>query len=237
MENTAHSPQSSHRVRLVSTFADLIAARFEGDINAICWRRQLPGDFQEIVTQLHAEAGMTTLEDDDLRALKLSTSGAIARKVLLADQDLLRDHGLAPSLDIIIGYPRDDAASPVATDVHSFHVDSAPVATDTFLCTYVGATSEGLVNEAAVRRVEVAETRAQLLKIYGGPDDQNFSAYLSEHSFDLHYAAQPGAQPYVFGNGNLWRLAIAYPGAPVLPCIHRAPMTLPGAPARLLLIS
>ena len=75
------------------------------------------------------------------------------------------------------------------------------------------------------------------MKIYGGPDDENFAAYLSEHSFDLHYWPLPGSQPYSFGLGSLWRIAIAYPGSPVLPCIHRAPLTMPDAPARLLLIS
>jgi hypothetical protein len=180
---------------------------------------------------------MTTIGDDDLRGLTLSPAGSAARDALLADQSLLRDHGLAPILDCITGYPRDAPTGPIPTDVYSFHVDSAPVPADTYLCTYSGSPSEGLLNEMAIRRVEVAETRAQLLKIYGGPDDENFPAYLSEHCFDLHFAPRPGAQPYTFGLGNLWRIAIAYPNSPVLPCIHRAPVTPPGAPARLLLIS
>ena len=184
---------------------------------------------------------MTTIEDDDLRALTLSPAGSAARDVLLADQALLRHHGLAPILDCITGYPRDDesdaAVGAIPTDVYSFHVDSAPVPADTYLCTYIGSPSERLTNEMAIRRVEVAETRAQLLQLYGGPDDAGFAAYLREQCFDLHYAPLPGAQPASFGLGNIWRIAIAYPGSPVLPCIHRAPLTLPGAPARLLLIS
>ena len=136
-----------------------------------------------------------------------------------------------------MGYPRDAADGPVPTDVYSWHVDRAPVPADTYLCTYIGGSSEGLPNEAAVRRVDVAETRAKLLELYGGPDGEDFAAYLAEHSFDLHYSPMLGAQPYGFGLGNLWRIAIAYPGAPVLPCIHRAPLTPRGAPARLLLIS
>ncbi len=40
-----------------------------------------------------------------------------------------------------------------------------------------------------------------------------------------------------FGLGNLWRIAVDYPGSPVPPCIHRAPITRPGRPPRLLLIS
>jgi hypothetical protein len=199
------------------------------------------GGFREIVDRLGVEEGMTTIEDDDLRALTLSAAGSVAREVLLADQALLRGHGLAPILDCITGYPRDEradeAGGAIPTDVYSFHVDRATIAADTYLCTYIGGSSEGLANEMAIRRVEVAETRAQLLKRYGGADDAEFAAYLSEQCFDLHYAPLPGAQPYAFGLGNLWRIAIAYPGCPVLPCIHRAPLSPPGAPARLLLIS
>ncbi|CAN0438530.1 unnamed protein product, partial [Phaeothamnion confervicola] len=128
-----------HRIRIVDSFEQLIATRFEGDINAVCWPRQLPGNFQEIVDQLQANKGMTTIGDDDLRALSLSPAGSVAREVLLADQALLRGHGLAPTLDYITSYPRDDAAGPIPTDVYSFHVDSAPAEADTFLCTYIGS--------------------------------------------------------------------------------------------------
>lgn len=237
VERNSTDPRASHRIGIVGSFDELIATRFELDVNALCWPRRLPGDFREILEKLQAGEGMAPVEDDDLRSLTLSPAGCAARDVLLADQALLRGHGLAPSLDCITGYPRDDAAGPVATDVYSFHVDSAPVEADTYLCTYVGSTSEGLANEEAERRVDVAETRAELLKIYGGADDEGFAAYLSEHCFDLHYRPLAGAQPYSFGLGNLWRIAIAYPHCPVLPCIHRAPLTLPGDPARLLLIS
>jgi hypothetical protein len=237
LETDTKTETRSHRVRNVGSFDELITTRFQGDINALCWPRQLPGDFKNITDQLLTDDGITTIGDDDLQALTLSPAGAVAREVLLADQALLRGQGLAPGLDCITGYFRDGAASPVPTDVYSFHVDSAPVPADTYLCTYAGSPSQGLANELAIRRVEVAETRAQLLKDYGGPDGQDFAAYLTEHCFDLHYWPQTGAQPYSFGLGNLWRIAIAYPGCPVLPCIHRAPLTMPGAITRLLLIS
>ena len=228
---------SSRRIRTVDSLEELIATPFAGDVNALCWPRQLPGDFKEILRLIPDEDGVATIEDEDLRALTLSPAGAQARDVLLADQAMLRDHGLSPSLDRIAGYPSDPATGPIPTDVYSFHVDSAPVEADTYLCTYIGSSSEGLPNEMAIRRVDDAETRARLLEIYGGPDDEAFAAHLSEQCFDLHYWPRPNAQPYAFGLGNLWRIATAYPGSPVLPCIHRAPRTLPGAPARLLLIS
>ena len=44
----------------------------------------------------------------------------------------------------------------------------------------------------------------------------------------LHYAPLPHARSFSFGKGNLWRIAVDYPGSPVPPCIHRAPATLLG---------
>ena len=50
-------------------------------------------------------------------------------------------------------------------------------------------------------------------------------------------AALPGARPWSFGVGHLWKIACLYDGSPVPPCVHRAPPTIPGQPPRLLLIS
>jgi hypothetical protein len=105
------------------------------------------------------------------------------------------------------------------------------------LCTYHGQPSEGLINEHAQRLVEIPSVRADLLAMYGGPDDAGFQDFLSEHAYDLHYAALPQARPHLFGVGNLWRIATAYPGSPVLASIHRAPPAGPGDAPRLLLIS
>src|SRR6185369_11174726 len=150
---------------------------------------------------------------------------------------LLREHNLDPVLNCIHGYPHDENPGPVSTDVFSFHADSATVETDTYLCTYHGPASEGLRNDEAQRRVDVPATRAELLKLFGGDDNDAFREYLNEHCYDLHYAPVASAQPFSFGLGNLWRIAVDYPGSPVPPCIHRAPATFPGQPPRLLLIS
>jgi len=224
-------------IKLVGSFAELVATPFAGPLNAICWPRPLPGHFDEVIDQLGTTAGMTTLDESGLRALPVSEAGRKAIEMLLADQELLRAHGLVPILDCIHGYPRDEPSSPVPTDVYSFHADSAPVPTDTYLCSYTGAASEGLRNDEAMRRVDVPETRAALLKEFGGGDDRDFLDYLEDNCYDLHYAPSPGARPFSFGLGNLWRIAIRYPGCPVPPCIHRAPACVPGRPPRLLLIS
>ena len=79
--------------------------------------------------------------------------------------------------------------------------------------------------------------RARLLARFGGDDGEEFRAWLSENFHDLHYVPVAQARPFSFGVGNLWRIAVAWPGCPVPACIHRAPEDLPGLPGRLLLIS
>jgi hypothetical protein len=230
-------PTDYPRIQRVSSFQELVATPFSGGVNALVWERSLPGDFGEVVARLGAGEGIVTLEESQLLALPVSAAGRVAIEVLLADLRLLRAQELAPVLNCIHGYPRDEQPEPVATDVLSFHADSAQVEADTWLCTYHGATSEGLRNDEAQRRVDIPATRAELLQLYGGQDDDGFREFLNENCYDLHYAAVPSARPFSFGLGNLWRIAVDWPGCPVPPCIHRAPASLPGQPPRLLLIS
>ena len=232
-------PPGYTRIKIVHSVHELVTTPFTHGINALCWPRTLMGDFAEVVTRLAVRDGITTLDDDQLLSLRpsLSPAGRAAIDILLEDQRLLRARDLAPSLDCIDGYLRDDAPGPVPTDVYSVHVDSATVEADTYLCTYHGPASEGLRNDEAQRRVDTPETRAQLLALFGGEDGDDFVEHLKENCYDLHYAPVAQAQPFCFGLHNLWRIATAYPGSPVPPCIHRAPETLPGQPPRLLLIS
>jgi hypothetical protein len=236
---TLNLPPGYTRIRRVHSFHELVTTPFAGGVNALCWPRTLPGDFSAVVAQLGEGdgEGIITLDAARLRALPVSAAGRVAIDQLLADQRLLRDHDLDPVLNCINGYPRDEHPGPVPTDVFSFHADSATVETDTYLCTYHGPASEGLRNDEAQRRVDRPEIRAELLRRFGGEDNADFHAHLKENCYDLHYAPVPPARPFSFGLGNLWRIAVDYPGSPVPPCIHRAPATLPGQPPRLLLIS
>lgn len=229
-------PLGYPRVRSVDSFHELLTTPFTDGINALCWPRALPGDFREVLECLGAGEGIVTLDEDRLAGLPVSAAGRVAIEFLLDDQRLLRAHDLDPVLNCIYGYPRDEEGSPVPTDVFSFHADRAPVETDTWLCTYHGPASEGLRNDEARRRVDLPETRAELLQLFGGEDGEEFREYLSEQCYDLHYAPAPEARPFSFGVGHLWRIAVDFPGSPVPPCIHRAPATLPGDPPRLLLI-
>ena len=230
-------PPDYIRIQRVNSFHELVSTRFAGGVNALCWPRTLPGDFSEVVMHLGDCQGVVALDESQLHALPVSAAGRAAIHILLEDLRLLRDHGLDPALNCINGYPRDVQPGPVSTDVFSFHADSATVETDTWLCTYHGPTTEGLRNDEAQRRVDIPATRAQLLQLYGGADDDGFLGYLNQNCYDLHYAPVPQARPFSFGQGNLWRIAVAYPGSPVPPCIHRAPETTPEQPLRLLLIN
>lgn len=224
------------RIKIVGSFDELVSTPFTGGVNALCWQRTLAGDFAEVTAHINASDEIVTLDPESLGDLRkrLSSAGQAAIDAMLADYALLEERGLDPCLDCIPAYPRDDVADVLRTDVYSFHADRAPVQADTYLCTYIGASSEGLPNEHAVRHADIPQTRAALQAQCGNDD---FDEYLREYSYDLHYRADAGADIYQFGIGNLWRIAIEYPGCPVPPCIHRAPAQKPGEQARLLLIS
>lgn len=230
-------PTGYNRIKRVRNFQELSATPFVDGINALCWERPLAGNFAEVARAIVSREGVVALDEAHLKSLALTAAGLCALQVMLEDLRLLRELGRDPVLNCIHGYPRDEEPGPVPTDVFSFHADSAPVEADTWLCTYHGRTSEGLRNDEARRKADVPEIRAELLKRFGGEDNEDFRAWLTENCFDLHYAPVHGAQPFSFGLFNLWRIAIDWPGNPVPPCIHRAPETVSFDPPRLLLIS
>ena len=133
---------AENQVQRVTNFKDLISAPFQGEINAICWHRQLKGDFAEIVNKLELDGNITVVDQEQLLNLSLSGEGQLAREILLQDWKLLEEHGASPVLNVILNYDRDDCFPFFPTDVYSFHVDRSPVPTDTFLCTYYGEASE-----------------------------------------------------------------------------------------------
>ena len=219
-------PDSSHtvnQIQSVTNFQELVSIPFDGAMNAICWTRKLPGDFAEIVNKVKLTGNITVLEHEELLELELSEQGQLAREIILNDLKALTVHGASPVLNLIKYYERDDAYPFFPTDVYSFHVDRSPIPTDTFLCTYHGEPSEILPNAQAEQKVLVPQIRDELKKLYGGADE-GFESFLSEHFFDLHYRAKPGARVISLGLGNLWRLAVDHPESKALPCVHRAPV-------------
>jgi hypothetical protein len=230
---TDHSQAKDH-IHSVTNFNDLVSTPFSGEMNAICWNRELRGDFLEIINKVELSGNITVLSPEELLELQLSEQGQLARELLLNDLSLLKAHGAAPTLNVIQYYERDDSYPFFPTDVYSFHVDRSPIPTETFLCTYYGGSSEIIPNSQAEQKILIPEIRNELKKLYHGPDE-GFEAFLSENFFDLHYQAKPGAHPISIGLGNLCRLAVDHPESKVLPCLHRAPKEKIGEP-RLLLI-
>ena len=230
-----HNPFSNlNQIGVVATFTELIETEFKDSMNAICWHRNLKGDFEEIVTHLTLKDDITVINPSDLIGLQLTKQGRIARDYILNDMQLLTDFGACPTLNLLKCYERDNALSYITTDVYSYHVDSSPIATDTFLCTYRGAASDLISNAHAVSKIEIPEIRKKLFELYEGPLDE-FETFLKENYFDLHYEAKPEAKPINLGVGNLWRLAVQHPNQKVPACIHRAPIENDGE-YRLLLI-
>lgn len=222
------------QVSVVSSFPELVNSTFYGEMNALCWHRNLVGDFQEIVAQLQLEDNITEITADDLLALRLSKQGQLARDIILQDMQLLADFGASPSLNLLKCYERDDELDFISTDVYSFHVDRSPIATDTFLCTYHGAASDILPNDQVKQKILIPQIREKLQELHEGPEAE-FEAFLEEYFFDLHYQPIPNAQPLNLGVGHLWRLAVDHPTQQVAPCVHRAPVENDGE-YRLLLI-
>lgn len=216
-------PIDESQILRVASFQNLVSTPFDGDINALCWSRELSGDFSEIVSKAELTGNITILDEDELNELELTEQGQLARDILLQDLKLLREYGASPNLNIIKCYDTDDTYPFFPTDVYSFHVDRSPVPTDTFLCTYYGESSEIVPNAQAEQKVLIPKIRNELRKLFDGPDDA-FDDYLREQFFDLHYQAKQDAEIIPLGIGNVWRLAVDYPGSKVLPCIHRAPL-------------
>jgi hypothetical protein len=225
---------NNSQIGVVSTFSDLVNTNFQGAMNAICWDRNLDGDFKEIVSKLQLKENVTEVSTEDLLALQLSEKGNKAREMILNDLQLLTDFGASPSLNLLKNYDRDEELDFISTDVYSYHVDRSPIGTDTFLCTYYGAASDIIANNQVEQKILIPEIREKLKELHDGPDSE-FETFLKDYFFDLHYQPKPNAEPINLGSGHLWRLAVDHPSQQVLPCVHRAPVENDGE-YRLLLI-
>jgi len=224
----------NHQIKTVATFPELVNTDFQGDNNAICWQRNLIGDFEEIVLKLELKENITEVSIEDLENLTLSENGNLARKIISNDLRLLTDFGASPSLNLLKNYERDNEFDFISTDVYSYHVDRSPIATSTFLCTYFGAPSDIIPNDKVIQKILIPEIREKLKELHDGKEE-DFEAFLKEYYFDLHYQPKSGSQPTNLGLGNLWRLSVDHPEQKVPPSVHRAPVENDGE-YRLLLI-
>lgn len=220
MEN---SLSDNNQIKVVCNFYELVHSSFQGIINAICWKRNLVGNFKEIVDKLHIKENITEVSLNDLLSLELSESGHLAREIIVTDIQLLTAFGASPSLNLLKNYERDEELDFISIDVYSYHVDRSPIETDTFLCTYYGAASDILPNDQVDQKILIPETRKKLKELYTGPEAE-FDHFLEEYFFDLHYQPKVNSKPVNLGVGNIWKLAVDHPTQQVLPCVHRAPI-------------
>ena len=98
---------NSKQIRIVTSFSELIQTDFEGTRNALCWYRNLEGDFKELVSKLQLKENITEVTPKDLLALQLSPQGNCAREIILKDLQELTDFGAAPVLNLLQCYERD----------------------------------------------------------------------------------------------------------------------------------
>lgn len=216
------NPQTNENLLFVNTFEELVSTPFEGKINAFSWKREIEGDFEAIVNAFEFQKNILEINPADLKNIKLSEAGIIARNTILNDYELLQNQGASPVLNIIKYYEEDTSFPFFPTDVYSYHVDRSPVSTDTFLCTYFGNPSELIPNEQADQKITIPEIREQLFSLFEG-ESTEFESFLSDHFFDLHYKSKPNNLPIQAETGHIWRLAVDHPSSKVLPCVHRAP--------------
>jgi hypothetical protein len=154
--------QADTQILRVKHFQDLVSTPFQGENNAICWTREISGDFEEIVNKVELDENITVVSEEDLLELTLSQQGQLAREILLNDLRLLTAHGAAPVLNVIKNYDRDDDFPFFPTDVYSYHVDCSPIPGDTILCTYYGEPSEILPNSEVTQKILIPEICSEL---------------------------------------------------------------------------
>jgi hypothetical protein len=55
-----------NQIYSVTNFNDFISTPFQGDVNAICWKRELKGDFAEIIKKTETTENITVLNEEEL---------------------------------------------------------------------------------------------------------------------------------------------------------------------------
>src|SRR5688572_25404604 len=107
--------KAENQIHYVTNFEELVSTPFHGVVNAMCWTRELAGDFSEILSKIELNENIIELDEEELGKLQLSEQGQLAREILLNDLKLLKAHGASPVLNVIRCYDSDDSFFP--TDV------------------------------------------------------------------------------------------------------------------------
>jgi len=81
----SHPFSNQKQIGIVTTFSELVQTDFKGENNALCWYRNLEGNFKELVSQLQLKENITEVTPEDLLALDLCEKGTIANTFALND--------------------------------------------------------------------------------------------------------------------------------------------------------
>ena len=73
---------TENQIHYVTNFEELVSTAFFGDVNAICWRRKLVGDFSEIIKKVKLNSNLVELNEEQLLKLELSEQGQLARELI-----------------------------------------------------------------------------------------------------------------------------------------------------------
>lgn len=103
-----NAPQTNTIIQNVSSFEKLMAAPFQGRINAISWIRKLEGDFEEIINALECDENRSTVHPQKLMQMHLTEQGQLAPTIILNDLKMLEEQRAAPTLNVIHNYERDE---------------------------------------------------------------------------------------------------------------------------------
>ena len=103
-----NTPQTNTIIQNVSSFEKLMAAPFQGQINAISWIRKLEGDFEEIINALECDENRSTVHPQKLMQMHLTEQGQLAPTIILNDLKMLEEQRAAPTLNVIHNYERDE---------------------------------------------------------------------------------------------------------------------------------
>lgn len=195
-------------VKVVSDLASVLTEPFGERANVVLCRRHISGDFNALAKRYSArflEKASETISPSLLSSLKVTPDEKLAARAILQDMAEIRRAGFDQELRLI--QPQGYRKSIM---VHRPHVDYGALSGRVLAC-YSGVGTEGYV-----------------------PDDctVNIRNILEQ---DQGVSIKPGARPFRFSLGDIWRQAVV--GSPaVQPFVHYAPVDQKAGP-RLLLVA
>lgn len=119
-----------------------------------------------------------------------------------------------------------------------FHFDGGNVEIGRVLIPYTAPTTEGIAPEDCIRFVDIPKFQQDLIGRYGQDkvDPAELAALYKQGIAEIRLPL-PGAVPYSFSAGDVFRHAVQENMAGVTPHLHRAPPMPKGAKPRLLLVA